>query len=273
MGTIDYIALEVLGLKQQLIKNESPHQRQEHGSDAHQSGVVLDCGSFQVRRGEVLGILGTDSADKSALVRDVAGLLAADDGRIVVSGQSVLRDETAVRRLINRVLADTPLFKRLTPVENLIYGARLYRLGEEKARECALEILEQIGLDEDDVLRATGQLSLSAQRKVAEACASLTQPALLLLNEPTKGLSTGSKQEMQSFIEELRDVYNATILLTTGDVGEADTICDRVAILDDGRIVALDTPTGLRTLVPRANGHPPTLEDVLQELTGGQLVQ
>jgi ABC-2 type transport system ATP-binding protein len=273
MGRIDYIALEVLGLKQQLVKNESPRWEQDPGSGGSQSSVALDCGSFQVRRGEVLGFLGAEGAGKSALVRDVADLLAADDGRIIVSGQRVLRDETAVRRLINRVLADTSLFKRLTPVENLIYGARLYRLGEEKARECALEILEQIGLREDDVLRPVGQLSPSVQQKVADACAALTQPALLLLDEPTKGLSAGSRREMQAFIEELRDVYNATILLTTDDVGEADTICDRVAILDDGRIVALDTPTGLRTLVPRSNGHPPTLEDVLRELTGGQLIQ
>jgi ABC-2 type transport system ATP-binding protein len=273
MGTIDYIALEVSGLNRQFVRNGGPRWGQKQSSDVGQSTVALDCGSFQVQRGEVLGILGTDRADRSALVRDVAALLAADDGRIIVSGHGVLRDTVAVKRLINRVLADTSLFKRLTPVENLIYGARLHRLGEKEAREYALGILKQMGLDENDVLRPVGELSPSVQRKVTDACASLTQPVFLLLDEPTKGLPTGSRRKMQSFIAELRDVYNATILLTTRDVQEADTICDRVAILDDGQIVALDTPAGLKTLVPRTNGHHPTLEDVLRALTGGQLVQ
>ena len=241
--------------------------------DLCRSAVALYCGHFQVRRGEVFGVLGTDDSDKTALVHDVATLLSADDGRITISGHGVLLDEVAVKRLINRVLTDTTLFKRLTPVENLIYGARLYRLGEERARECALEILQRMGLDREDILRPIGKLSPSVQQRVADACASLTQPVFLLLDEPTTGLPAGSKQEVRCLIEELRDVYNATILLTTRDGWEADTLCDRVAILDDGQIVALDTPAGLKTLVPCTNGHAPTLEDVFCELTGEQLIQ
>ena len=111
------------------------------------------------------------------------------------------------------------------------------------------------------------------QQKVAIARAFLTQPILLLLDEPTTGLDPRSKREVQAFVEELRDTHDATILLTTHDMQEADALCDRIAILDEGRIVALDTPAGLKGLGPAINGHYPTLEDVFMELTGKRLVE
>jgi ABC-2 type transport system ATP-binding protein len=117
------------------------------------------------------------------------------------------------------------------------------------------------------------EMSRGMQQKVAIARALLTQPILLLLDEPTTGLDPRSKREVQAFLEELQDTHDATILLTTHDMQEADALCDRIAILDDGHIVALDTPTGLKALVPRTNGHDPTLEDVFMELTGKKLVR
>jgi len=96
---------------------------------------------------------------------------------------------------------------------------------------------------------------------------------VLLLDEPTTGLDPRSKREVQAFVEELRDTHDATILLTTHDMQEADALCDRIAILDEGRIVALDTPAGLKALVPGDNGHEPTLEDVFMALTGKRLVK
>ena len=109
------------------------------------------------------------------------------------------------------------------------------------------------------------------QQKVAIARALLTAPILLLLDEPTTGLDPRSKREVQALVRELRDTHDATIVLTTHDMGEADALCDRIAIITDGKIVALDTPSGLKKLVTR-NGHPPTLEDVFMQLTGKQLV-
>jgi ABC-2 type transport system ATP-binding protein len=110
------------------------------------------------------------------------------------------------------------------------------------------------------------------QQKVAIARAFLTQPILLLLDEPTTGLDPRSKLEVQSFVNELRDTHDATILITTHDMNEADALCDRIAILDEGRIVALDTPAGLKQQITR-NGHSPTLEEVFMELTGKELVE
>jgi ABC-2 type transport system ATP-binding protein len=271
MGTVDYIALEVSGLNKQFVQDDNLHWRRD--SDAHKSVVALDCGSFQVRYGEILGILGADDSGLSALVRNVADRLVADSGRVTVSGRNVLRDGVAVKRLINRVLADAVLFNRLTPMQILIYGARLYGLGEQAARGCAWEVLKQMGLDEQTIFSPLEETSVRTQQQVVAACASLTQPAFLLLNEPTMGLPASNKQKTQSLMKELRDVYNATILLTTRDVREADALCDRIAVLDEGQIVALDTPTGLKGIVSRTNGHVPTLEDVFVELTGKQSIQ
>jgi ABC-2 type transport system ATP-binding protein len=158
-------------------------------------------------------------------------------------------------------------------MENLLYGARLYGLGAREARERALEILERLGLKRETAFRPMEEMSRGMQQKVAIARAFLTQPILLLLDEPTTGLDPRSKREVQAFVEELRDVHHATILLTTHDMQEADALCDRVAILDEGRVVALDTPDGLKARVNGSGDHQVTLEEVFMELTGKQLQQ
>jgi ABC-2 type transport system ATP-binding protein len=114
-------------------------------------------------------------------------------------------------------------------------------------------------------------MSRGMQQKVAIARALLTAPILLLLDEPTTGLDPRSKREVQSFVEELRDNHDATILLTTHDMHEAEALCSRIAILDDGKIVAAGTPEELKALVLGTDGQPPTLEDVFMALTGKAL--
>jgi ABC-2 type transport system ATP-binding protein len=111
-------------------------------------------------------------------------------------------------------------------------------------------------------------MSRGMQQKVAIARAFLTAPVLLLLDEPTTGLDPHSKREVQAFVREIRDVHDATVLLTTHDMDEAQALCDRIAIVDVGRVVALGTPAQLKQLVPMPDGHEPTLEDVFLALTG-----
>ncbi|HET89867.1 MAG TPA: ABC transporter ATP-binding protein [Chloroflexi bacterium] len=277
------IALNVAGVTKKFVKSEGfpwPWKRRRNGDqNGRQNGngrrtvVAVDGVEFQVHRGEVFGILGPNGSGKSTLVRCLSTLLLPDEGSIAVFGHDVLQEEMVVKRLINRVSVDASFFKKLTPMENLLYGARLYGLGAREAKRRALEILERLGLEREPIFQPMEEMSRGMQQKVAIARAFLTQPIVLLLDEPTTGLDPRSKREVQAFVEELRDTHDATILLTTHDMQEADALCDRIAILDDGKIVALDTPAGLKSLVPSINGHEPTLEDVFMELTGKQLVK
>jgi ABC-2 type transport system ATP-binding protein len=269
----DRIALEVSGLTKRFVKSDGLRWPWKRNGNSRKSVVAVDGVSFQVRRGEVFGILGPNGSGKSTLVRCIATLLLPDEGHITVFGHDVLQEEMAVKQLINRVSVEASFFKKLTPMENLLYGARLYGLGAREARQRILKVLERLGLKKETVFRPMEEMSRGMQQKVAIARAFLTRPILLLLDEPTTGLDPRSKREVQTFMEELRDDHDATILLTTHDMQEADALCDRIAILDEGRIVALDTPAGLKDLVPGTSGHDPTLEDVFMELTGKRLVE
>ncbi len=142
------------------------------------------------------------------------------------------------------------------------------KVADEKARA----ILKRLGLRDSSYSSPMEDMSRGMQQKVAIARAFLTQSLLLLLDEPTTGLDPRSKLEVQAFVNELRDTQDATILITTHDMSEADALCDHIAILDEGKIVALDTPEGLKQQVHR-NGHTPTLEEVFMELTGKALVE
>ncbi len=269
------IALDVSGVTKQFVKSDGlrwPWKKKQNGN-SRKPVVAVDSVGFEVRRGEIFGILGPNGSGKSTLVRCIATLLLPDEGYIAVFGHDVLREEMAVKRLINRVSVDASFFKKLTPMENLLYGARLYGMDARQARKQIVAILERLGLKKEAIFQPMEEMSRGMQQKVAIARAFLTQPIMLLLDEPTTGLDPRSKREVQAFVEELRDTHDATILLTTHDMQEADALCDRIAILDEGRIVALDTPAGLKALVPGDNGHEPTLEDVFMALTGKRLVK
>ncbi len=245
-----------------------------NGKNGHAGPVVaVDHVSFEVGRGEIFGVLGPNGSGKSTLIRLIATLLIPDAGQITVFGRDVARDAMAVQRLINRVSVEASFFKKLSPLENLTYGARLYGVGGGEAREQARTILKRLGLEERVFTRPMEEMSRGMQQKVAIARAFLSHPILLLLDEPTTGLDPRSKREVQAFVRELRDTHGATILLTTHDMLEADQLCDRIAIIDGGKIVALDTPENLKRLIPQSNGHLPTLEDVFMELTGKKLVR
>jgi len=273
------IALNVSGVVKQFVKREGlrwPWKKNgKNGKNGNGRRLItaVDHVGFQVRRREIFGILGPNGSGKSTLVRCMSTLLIPDEGDITVFGHDIAREEMAVKRLINRVSVDASFFKKLTPMENLLYGARLYGLGGQEAKTRALEILERLGLKRETLFQPMEEMSRGIKHMVAIARAFLLSTIVLLLDEPTTGLDPRSKREVQAFVRELRDTHDATILLTTHDMQEADTLCDRIAIIDDGKIVALDTPAGLKGRVNGQDGHEPTLEDVFMELTGKQLVK
>jgi ABC-2 type transport system ATP-binding protein len=233
--------------------------------------TAVDDVSLRVERGEVYGILGANGGGKSTLIRLVSTLLTLDSGRIEVFGHDVTRDEMAVKRLINRVSVDAAFFKKLSPYENLVYAARLYGLPARDARQEAERILARLGMARTRLGEPLEQMSRGMQQKVAIARAILTSPTLLLLDEPTTGLDPRSKLDVQAFIEDLREHHDATVLLTTHDLAEADRLCDRLAILDRGQLVVEGTPGELKARVQREHGLPPTLESVFMTWTGRSL--
>jgi ABC-2 type transport system ATP-binding protein len=235
------------------------------------SVVAVNDVSMSIRRGEIYGILGANGSGKSTLIRLVSTLLTLEGGRVEVFGHDVAREEMAVKQLINRVSVDAAFFKKLSPHENLAYAARLYGLDARKARAEAITILARLGIGEKRLGRPVEQMSRGMQQKVAIARALLTSPTVLLLDEPTTGLDPRSKLDVQTFIEEVRDTHDATIVLTTHDLVEAERLCDRIALIDDGRMVVEGTPAELMELVARDYGKPPTMDSVFMTFTGKSL--
>jgi ABC-2 type transport system ATP-binding protein len=227
--------------------------------------------SLRLEGGDIHGILGANGSGKSTLIRLVSGLLTLDEGRVEVFGHDLVREEMAVKRLINRVSVDAAFFKKLSPMENLLFAARLYGLDARKAKSDVVSILGRLGISSSRVNRPVEQMSRGMQQKVAIARALLTSPSLLLLDEPTTGLDPRSKLDVQAFIEELRETHGASIVLTTHDLDEAERLAGRITILNDGRVVAEDTPDGLKRLVAAEHDQQPTLHAVFMTYTGRSL--
>jgi ABC-2 type transport system ATP-binding protein len=227
--------------------------------------------SMRLERGDIHGILGANGSGKSTLIRLISGLLTIDSGRVEVYGHDIERDEMAVKRLINRVSVDAAFFKKLSPMENLLFAARLYGLDGGVAKREAISILGRLGISEKRVGRPVEQMSRGMQQKVAIARALLTSPSLLLLDEPTTGLDPRSKLDVQTFIEEINQTHDATIVLTTHDLAEAERLCARITVLNDGRVVAEDSPDGLKATTADRLGRATTLEDVFMTYTGRSL--
>ncbi|MGD8855770.1 MAG: ABC transporter ATP-binding protein [Chloroflexota bacterium] len=244
-----------------------------NGQNGRAETIAVNHLTFDVGRGEIFGILGPNGGGKSTLIRLIATLLLPDEGDIQVFGHDVIGDPMSAQRMINRVSVEASFFKKLSPMENLFYGARLYGVSGAEIRRQVVEILNRLGIPEKNVNRPMEEMSRGMQQKVAIARALLSAPILLLLDEPTTGLDPRSKRDVQAFIRELRDSHDTTIVLTTHDMVEAENLCDRIAIMDSGRIVALDTPQGLKALVDQSNGHQTTLEEVFLELTGKELIR
>ena len=250
------------------------HWRKQPGRPLGEAPVrAVDHISLSVRRGEIFGLLGANGSGKSTLIRLISTLLIPDSGRISVFGQDVQTEEKAVKRLINRVSVEAAFFKKLSAAENLMYGARLYGLDVRQAKPAAIRILQQLGLSEKRFYEPLENMSRGMQQKVAIARGLLTAPVLLLLDEPTTGLDPRSKKDVQEFVRRMRLEHDTTVFLTTHDMDEADRLCDRIAIINSGKIVALDTPHGLKQRVGAENGKygETTMEDVFLALTGRSL--
>jgi len=168
-----------------------------NGSNQKREIIAVNRVSFTVQEGEIFGVLGPNGSGKSTLIRLIATLLLPDDGDIQVFGHDVVHDSLSVQRIINRVSVEASFFKKLSPMENLMYGARLYGMPGGETKKQVVEILTRLGLEKRSIYAPMEEMSRGMQQKVAIARALLSKPRVLLLDEPTTGLDPRSKLEVQ----------------------------------------------------------------------------
>jgi ABC-2 type transport system ATP-binding protein len=241
VGTAGPPAVQVRDLRKDFRRRD-----RKAGRFARRRVPALDGVTFTIARGECVAILGQNGSGKSTLVRLLSTLLLPDGGGAHIFGHDVVRAPKVVQRLVNRVSVEASFFKKLSSAENLGYAARFYGMTAGETRDRIPEILERVGFPADRRGEPMENLSRGMQQKVALARALLTSPVLLLLDEPTTGLDPRSKREVQDFIREVRQVHDATILLCTHDLDEAEALAERIGILDKGRLLALEPAADLK---------------------------
>jgi len=226
---------------------------------------AVDNISFEVKEGEIFGLLGPNGAGKTTTIKMLATLLNPTKGEAKVWGFDVLKQKDEVRNSIGIVFQEPALDNRLTGKENLDFHARLYGLDSKTREERIQEVLTLVELkDKTNVLVIN--YSGGMQRRLEIARGLMHYPKVLFLDEPTLGLDPQTRHRIWEYILYLNQKEKTTIILTTHYMEEADYLCQRVGIIDFGKIVALDTPQNLKNIFKK-----PTLEDVFLHLTGRKI--
>lgn len=207
--------------------------------------VAVDHISFAIRKGEIFGLLGPNGAGKTTTISMLATMLRPTSGRATVDGHDIVTDEDGVRRSIGIVFQDQTLDEELTASENMDFHGRLYRIPKEVREPRTAELLDLVGLGEkkDHQVKT---FSGGMKRRLEIARGLLHRPSVLFLDEPSIGLDPQTRNHLWGYIERLNAEDGITIILTTHYMEEADHLCGRVAIIDHGRIVAMDTPENLK---------------------------
>lgn len=224
---------------------------------------AVDGINFEVEQGEIFGYLGPNGAGKTTTIRMLTGQLRPTSGSARVMGCDVVTDRQALKPQIGVVFENQNLYERLSARENLKFYGRLYRVDKSRVDQ----VLKQVGLMSraDDKV---AKYSNGMKQRLLIARALLHSPAVLFLDEPTRGLDPNIARDIRQIVAEMAD-SGITIFLTTHYMEEADQLSDRVAIIDQGRIVALDRPAQLKAEYNAGDGT--SLEDVFVHLTGSHL--
>lgn len=209
---------------------------------------AVDGISFSVRAGELFGLLGPNGAGKTTTINMLSTLLRPSSGRAEVAGFDVTRARDAVRKSIGIVFQEPALDTKLTGRENLEFHAMMYGLSKEMRRQRIGEVLRLVELeDKQDVL--VENYSGGMKRRLEIARGFVHRPKVLFLDEPTLGLDAQTRRNIWDYIRKLNEESGVTIILTTHYMDEADYLCHRVAIMDHGKFVALDTPSRLKDII------------------------
>ena len=218
--------------------------------------------TFDVTAGEIFGFLGPNGAGKTTTIKMLTGQLRPTSGRASICGYDVVTQRQQIKPAIGVVFEYQNIYERMTAVENLRFSARLYGVNGQRVSE----MLRLVGLD-DQARKKTAKFSNGMKQRLLIARALLHRPQVLFLDEPTRGLDPGVARDIRAIIQGLK-AQGVTVFLTTHYMEEADRLCDRVAVLHNGRIAALDTPQNLKHNIGQENA---TLEDVFLALTGHTL--
>jgi ABC-2 type transport system ATP-binding protein len=223
--------------------------RKRYKPDAPEAVAGID---FSVSEGEIFGLLGPNGAGKTTTIGVITTRVNPTGGQVVVDGVDVTADPVAVKRRIAVVPQLSNLDRALTALENLTFHAAYFGASRAERRRQALELLERFGLA-DRANDSVNDFSGGMAQRLMIARALMHHPRLLVLDEPTTGLDPQSRLFLWETMLDLRE-RGTTLILTTHDMVEADRLCHRIAIIDHGKIIALDTPRGLRRLLPAEAG-------------------
>jgi ABC-2 type transport system ATP-binding protein len=227
--------------------------------------------SFTIGKSEIFGLLGPNGAGKSTTINMMCGYLEPTSGDTLIDGQSITREPRKVKRMIGVVPQEIALYNDLNSLENLEFFGAIYGLSSKARKERAQALLHFVGLY-DRRKEAVKKFSGGMQRRINMAIALMHQPAFLMMDEPTVGVDPQSREHIFDTIEQLRD-QGTTILYTTHYMEEAERLCTRIAIMDEGQIVALGTLEQLLAMRDqnREVQRPHGLQELFIQLTGKTL--
>src|SRR6186713_2546501 len=225
--------------------------------------------SFNVTDGEIFGLLGPNGAGKSTLIRMMVTLLPPTSGTAIINGFDVVKKADDVRRSIGVIPQAMTSDLELSVEENLLIFAKLYGVGRDKRNRLITELLEAVELTQWRN-KPVKMLSGGMRRRVEIARGLVHEPRVFFLDEPTTGLDPVSRTAVWEMLDRVKGERDLTVLLTTHYMDEADRLCDRLAIVDHGKLVALDTPARLKASIPGASDRT-TLDDVFVHYAGRDL--
>jgi ABC-2 type transport system ATP-binding protein len=207
--------------------------------------TAVDAINFEVFEGEIFGLVGLNGAGKTTTMLIVSSLLNPDSGSATVCGYDVVKEKDSVRRSIGFVFEEEAVDIYLTGKQNLDFAARMYSLPKQEREERVAEVLKTVGLEQQANAKVR-DYSGGMLRRLEIARGMLTSPRVLLLDEPTIGLDVQTRRYLWDYLRRVNKETGATVLLATSYLDEADYLCNRIAILDEGKIVAVNTPEALK---------------------------